>query len=153
MKKPVIIRLIGWVGTVSVLVAFIMSFHETQTGQQYALSFLGGFFILIGFLCWGVWALVSSVLWVMRKQAATTAAILRDTHHLDVPQATRVGARPLDRLYCIAHKTWVPFGGLTQHDSQQCLYVTDLPGRFTKAETPARQETRATSPLGLNQNR
>jgi cytochrome b len=153
MKKPVIIRLIGWGGTALVVVSFVMSVNATQTGHEYPLSFLGGFLALVGFLCWGVWALASAVLWVMRKQAATTAAILRDVHHVDVPQATRVGARPLDRLYCIAHKTWVPFGGLAQHDSQQCLYVPDLPGRFTKAPAPAHPAPPATSPLGLNQNR
>jgi len=153
MHKPVIIRLIGWVGWLFLLflvaVVYTTPAETPAGGKMLALVFLGG----VTLLCWGIWALVSAIVWIMRKQAATTAAILRDTHHVDVPQAPRVGAWPLTKLYCITHKTWVPAGALAQHDGPACLYVPNLPGRFGKAQPPGRPPTVSTSPLGLNQNR
>lgn len=151
MKKPWLIRLIGWAGWVPFLLLAFTVWQFKNLPQTPGLLMMLVFFAGCTIACWTVWALASAVVWIMRKQAATTAAMLRDGGR---PAASeyrpRVEAMNA-RLYCVTHQRWVPMAHLAGHDTRDCLYVPDLPSRFPPKEAPGNVEPFMTSPLGLNQ--
>lgn len=153
MRKPLLVRLVGVAGWIFALGA-VGIVYQVEHGVH--LNYPGGdLFVAVALTlgCWFIWAIISGLLWLMRKQAATTAAVVRDA----VPRAPNhpmpVGEFNISRLYCVTHTTWVALGSVLRHDQEECLYVPDLPAHYAKPTTPTYSEPVMTLPLGLNTKR
>lgn len=149
MKKPFLVRLIGFAGWFWAFVIFLIFwgvFHHLDVGLSPLFLWFFGF-LMVG--CWLVWGVATMVLWVVRAQGRQTAAIVRDAVKPGAPVYTHTAAAPSARLYCVFHREWVPFPSIGNHDTVNCLYVPDLPSRFPRVPETAKAEPVMTSPLGL----
>jgi hypothetical protein len=150
MKKPLLVRLIGWAGWgFAFLLGIVL--YAVYTGPPKPEWAVG--MVLFGagmFVCWVIWGIASGVVWVVRKQAATTAAIVRDAGKMSAPLDMPLRPTPTYRFFCVTHQVWIQLSGLAVHDRVECLYVPDLPSRHVKPAAPEHKTPVVTSPLGLN---
>lgn len=153
MRKPLLVRLVGVAGWIFALGA-VGIVYQVEHGVH--LNYPGGdLFVAVALTlgCWFIWAIISGLLWLMRKQGATTAAIVRDVVPGKPTDRWPAGEHNVLRLYCVTHKEWVAMGILSRHDMTDCLYVPDLPRRYAPTVTPTYSAPTMTSPLGLNTKR
>jgi hypothetical protein len=71
VKKPVLIRIIGWIGWVC-FGALILCIYFYFSGSREPIWTLGTLvFGLPAAVCWAIWGVASAVVWVVRRTAPT----------------------------------------------------------------------------------
>lgn len=146
MKKPIWLRLLGWVDAVLWLFWFVFMFEIEQghTGATYGFAALvfGAPAFCLGF----AWAIMSTILWGMNRQVKVGAAVMRDavgramkvpsprTHRQNMKVATPSwnGKAPVPScsycagpsvLHCRCHEASLCWEHLLTHDSDECAYI------------------------------
>jgi hypothetical protein len=150
MKKPLLVRLIGWAGWgfCGLLCVVFYGIYTEGPKPSWGLGL-----ILFGggmFASWGVWTIASAIVWILRKQAATTAEVVRDATRPPVSDLSEKWRNATRRWFCVTHRQWLSIAEVGNHDTLECMYCPDTPVRHLPARTPAEDEPITTSPLGLN---
>jgi hypothetical protein len=150
MKKPLLVRLIGWAGWVFALFLAVV-LYGVYTGPPRAELGIG--LVLFGGMmafCWVTWGIASGVVWVVRQGAAVRVGVPANVAAARGSASMPLTPLPFVRLYCVHHKQWVHLGNVPAHDQRTCLYVPELPGRFASPPAPEHKASAPTSPLGLD---
>jgi len=143
-RKPLVIRVSGWLALVFTLITVLCFYVFAEGGSSTPAAVATAFFGSLAFLLLLVWAVPSVLLWWMRYKAeallsmagplaeaaasavrqrvgASSAPDIKDSAGMWVPTCNRCGQPAL--FHCGQHQMSLCWSCLQTHDTDQCVYV------------------------------
>ncbi|MGH9352184.1 MAG: hypothetical protein ACRD2G_08505 [Terriglobia bacterium] len=170
MKKPIWMRLLGWVVVLAWGMAAFCLWGALGPRHDILLLYPAYMLAIGGVMLFFLWAVCSAIVWAANRQARTSAAVMRGSMAgLTPPPAPHVRAGQGDGLprwagksavtscyhcpapavlHCCRHEANLCWQHLLTHDSDECTYIRAE--RVVRQDGGAAEAPRrtATSPIG-----